>query len=194
VLLALVLVGLGAIGALGWALAGAPLALPDRLAETAERRINAALDGPRVTLAGIDLTLEWGALPRLAMRNVAVFDAQGTEVARLNEVGARLDAMALLRGGFEPRRLRLSGAQVTLRRGADGTVGLTQLVGQADPDSLLVVGDVMLDRSLLVLEIESGAAELCQLDPETRVRARGYVRNLRMEINHSLNVEILVNP
>jgi len=54
--------------------------------------------------------------------------------------------------------------------------------------------DVMLDRSLLVLEIESGAAELCQLDPETRVRARGYVRNLRMEINHSLNVEILVNP
>ncbi len=54
--------------------------------------------------------------------------------------------------------------------------------------------EVMLDRSLLVLEIETGAAELCRLDPETRIRARGHVRNLRMEINHSLNLEILENP
>lgn len=54
--------------------------------------------------------------------------------------------------------------------------------------------DVLLGSSLLVLEIESAAAELCQLDPETRVRARGYVRNLRMEISHPLNVEIIEEP
>lgn len=54
--------------------------------------------------------------------------------------------------------------------------------------------EVMLESSLLVLEIESGAAAYCQLDPQTRIRARGYVRNLRMEINHPLNVEILDTP
>lgn len=54
--------------------------------------------------------------------------------------------------------------------------------------------DVMLERSLLVLEIESAAAGFCQLDPDTKIRARGYVRNLRMEISHPLNVEILDKP
>lgn len=54
--------------------------------------------------------------------------------------------------------------------------------------------DVLLERSLLVLEIESAAAALCQMDPDTRIRARGYVRNLRMEITHPLNVEILEAP
>ena len=54
--------------------------------------------------------------------------------------------------------------------------------------------DVLLERSLLVLEIESAAASFCQLDPDTRIRARGYVRNLRMEISHPLNVEILDKP
>lgn len=54
--------------------------------------------------------------------------------------------------------------------------------------------DVFLDRSLLVLEIERPAAELCQLPPDTQIRARGYVRNLRMEITHPLNVEILERP
>lgn len=51
--------------------------------------------------------------------------------------------------------------------------------------------DVFLERSLLVLEISAAAAALCQLPPDTAVRARGYVRNLRMEITHVLNVEML---
>lgn len=54
--------------------------------------------------------------------------------------------------------------------------------------------EVLLERSLLVLEIESAAAALCQMDPDTSIRARGYVRNLRMEISHPLNVEILEKP
>lgn len=51
--------------------------------------------------------------------------------------------------------------------------------------------DVYLDRTLLVLEISRAAAELCRLPPDTKIRARGYVRNLRMEISHPLNLEIL---
>lgn len=54
--------------------------------------------------------------------------------------------------------------------------------------------EVLLESSLLVLEVESAAAAYCQLGPQTRIRARGYVRNLRMEINHPLNVEILEAP
>jgi len=54
--------------------------------------------------------------------------------------------------------------------------------------------EVVLERSLLVLEIETAAAALCQMGPDTVIRARGYVRNLRMEISHPLNVEILEKP
>lgn len=57
-----------------------------------------------------------------------------------------------------------------------------------------VACDVMLDSSLLVLEVENAAAAYCQLDPGTKIRARGYVRNLRMEISHPLNLEILEKP
>lgn len=57
-----------------------------------------------------------------------------------------------------------------------------------------VACDVLLDSSLLVLEVENSAAAYCQLDPGTRVRARGYVRNLRMEISHPLNLELLNKP
>lgn len=54
--------------------------------------------------------------------------------------------------------------------------------------------DVFLERSILVLEITTAAAALCQLPPDTHILARGYVRNLRMEITHVLNVEILTPP
>lgn len=57
-----------------------------------------------------------------------------------------------------------------------------------------VACDVLLDSSLLVLEIENAAAAYCQLDPGTKIRARGYARNLRMEISHTLNLEILEKP
>lgn len=65
-----------------------------------------------------------------------------------------------------------------------GTTG-----GMQGPDESGASCDVILERSLLVLQIRRSAAELCQLPPGTEVVARGYVRDLRMEITHPLNLE-----
>lgn len=54
--------------------------------------------------------------------------------------------------------------------------------------------DVLLERSVLVLNIRPSAAELCQLPPDTEIIARGFVRDLRMEISHPLNLERVAEP
>ncbi len=56
------------------------------------------------------------------------------------------------------------------------------------------VCELSLSDSLLVLEIETPAAALCQLPRGSRIRARGYVREGRMEITHELSVETLAAP
>ncbi|MBB2923127.1 tripartite tricarboxylate transporter substrate binding protein [Cellulomonas cellasea] len=58
-----------------------------------------------------------------------------------------------------------NGVDIVHYRGADGTVGLTQLVGQADPDSLLVVGDVLVGA----VELTDAAATLDDVTPLARL-------------------------
>ncbi|MGW6128424.1 tripartite tricarboxylate transporter substrate-binding protein [Cellulomonas sp. NPDC055163] len=50
----------------------------------------------------------------------------------------------------------VNGVDIVHYRGADGTVGLTQLVGEADPGSLLVVGDTLVGA----IELTDAAATL----------------------------------
>jgi hypothetical protein len=45
------------------------------------------------------------------------------------------------------------------------------------------------NRYALPPEIQKIAAELCQLPEGTPVRARGFLRDGRLEITHPLNVE-----
>lgn len=58
-------------------------------------------------------------------------------------------------------------------------------------DERFAVCDVALNGSSLVLEIGKSAAELCQLPEGTHVRARGYLKDGRLEITHPLNLERL---
>jgi micrococcal nuclease len=53
------------------------------------------------------------------------------------------------------------------------------------------VCDISVRDSQLVLEIQKAAAELCQLPEGTRLRARGFIRDGRLEITHPLNLEKL---
>jgi putative tricarboxylic transport membrane protein len=50
----------------------------------------------------------------------------------------------------------VNGVDIVHYRGADGTVGLTQLVGEADPGSLLVLGDTLVGA----VELTDAAATL----------------------------------
>lgn len=95
------------------------LALPGWVTEQVQARINARLGGARVDLGRVELVMGDG-LPRLSLRNLVVSDASGGGLAQVNELGAAFDPAGLARGQIVPRRLRISGAQVTVRRTADG--------------------------------------------------------------------------
>ena len=65
------------------------------------------------------------------------------------------------------------------------------VTGMTGSDAYGAVCERELEGSDLRLVIETPAAALCQLAEGTPVRARGYVRDLRMEITHPVNLEVL---
>ncbi len=152
------------IGALSWTgyvtMMGRTMAMPGWVTQSAENRINRALDGPRVRLGGVQLSLPKGGLPRLRLRDVGVYDAGGQEIARLAELGARLDRGALWSGDIQPRELNLSGAEITLRRRADGTFDIS--MGRGLQASGTLAG---------VLDSIDAAFESAPLDTIQRVNA-----------------------
>jgi endonuclease YncB( thermonuclease family) len=66
--------------------------------------------------------------------------------------------------------------------------------GMKGSDERFAVCDVALKDSSLILEVQKAAAELCQLPDGTRIRARGFLRDGRLEVSHPLNLEILEAP
>lgn len=101
------------------------------------------------------------------------------------EAAARADRRGLWGKGAWPI---LDAAQLPEGAGhfqiVEGTTGDMQSSGER-----FAVCDVALKGSALVLEIQKAAAELCQLPEGTPVRARGFLRDGRLEITHPLNVE-----
>ncbi len=109
----------------GLALGGGGLGAPQWLIERAERAVNERLAGGRLQLGRLQLQVGRDFVPLIVLGNVAVFDGGGAEVARLNRLEARLSPAALLGGELLPGAVHLSGAQLTLRRRADGRFDLS---------------------------------------------------------------------
>jgi len=103
---------------------GVPLKLPGVLTERIERAVNAQLAGAGLRLGSVDFQVDEAGLPRFRLRNVVVTDEAGNGIAHLNELGAGLSFPALLSGRLEPAVVRLAGAQITIRRSADGAFSL----------------------------------------------------------------------
>ena len=115
----------GLLGLAGLSVTGRTLTAPDWVAERAVAHVNRSFEQGRVSLGRLTFHVDTRGVPRFAFRNVGLFDSAGVEVARLNEVGARVSLAALLRGRVEPEVLRLNGAQMTVRRSADGRFALS---------------------------------------------------------------------
>ncbi len=120
-----------------------PLSLPDWAARGLESRINAQLGTGRVTLNRVQLAVDRNLVPRVRLGDVGVFDGRGTEIAQLNEVGVQLAGKSLMRGEAEINALRLSGAQMTIRRRADGTFDLSFGAGSGTSGTLAGVLDTL---------------------------------------------------
>nr|WP_216665331.1 hypothetical protein [Pseudoruegeria sp. HB172150] len=130
--------------ALGFmALIGTPVTAPDWVTKKVERRLNAEIGGGRVSVGGLEVAVDETFVPRVRLRNVGIQDGGGAEVARLNEVGIRVAAPALMRGDMEMRSLRVSGAQITVRRLSDGTFDLSFGAGGGTSGTLAGVLDLI---------------------------------------------------
>ncbi|MEL6170208.1 MAG: AsmA-like C-terminal region-containing protein [Pseudomonadota bacterium] len=119
--------------------------LPAWVTDEIAARVNGNAEAPAVRFGDIEVRFEEGQ-PRVVLRDVGMRDASGATLGVLNEVRARLETGALARGQVVPTELRVSGAQMTVRRAADGTLSLNLGGNSSTEGSLASVLDAI-DRS-----------------------------------------------
>ena len=113
------------------AVIGTRVTAPDWLRDRITARINSDIDGVSLGFGDMSFVLQNDWVPRLALHQVVIRDQVGTPLAQLSDVQSAVALGPLLRGELRPGSIRLSGARVTLRRAADGVVGVS--VGDAAP-------------------------------------------------------------
>ena len=130
------------------ALTGRVIILPDWVSERVSEEMNAALPSGSVSLTRVEAGLTRGGRPRLRVVDVEMRDASGLTLAQLNAVEGSFGLKPALLGRLEPHVVELQGAQVTLRRLADGAfdLALGQNVGASGDLATLLDGvDALFD-------------------------------------------------
>ncbi|WP_417269624.1 AsmA-like C-terminal region-containing protein [Celeribacter sp.] len=100
------------------------LIVPGALTEKVEARVNRDLGGAKVSIGQLVVRVDEYYVPRITARHVGIVDGSGAELARLNSLRAVLTKEGVMAGDFTPNTLRMSGAQITVRRSVDGTFAL----------------------------------------------------------------------
>jgi hypothetical protein len=108
----------------GLSISGTAVRLPGWATERIEAAVNARFEGSGLGIGRIELRFGPDGRPQATLANVEVTDGAGNTLAFLNSLGARLSPAALMEGRIVPRSLRLSGAQITLRRDASGGISI----------------------------------------------------------------------
>lgn len=106
------------------ALTGQDVVLPAKLTQHIERQINGDLGDTKVSVGQIVVTVDKKFIPRVRARNVGVIDPTGSEIMHLNELQARFSMDQIKSGNLTPQVLRLTGAQIVVRRGKTGRFAL----------------------------------------------------------------------
>ena len=104
---------------------GRPLPMPGWMSDRAAAKLGEAVAPASVGIGGVELLVGPDGVPAIVLRDVTLRDDGGAEVVRLNDLRARLSPAALVSGQAAPETIRLSGAQVTMRRSADGRFALS---------------------------------------------------------------------
>ncbi|MCK0170160.1 AsmA-like C-terminal region-containing protein [Aliiroseovarius sp. S1123] len=113
------------LGLVSMSATGRVVAMPDWVARSVEERLNAQSDAVGLSLSRIELGVSANGRPRLRLVDLGVRDETGLEIGRLNAVEGSVFVWPVLSGRFEPATLELSGAQITVRRQADGAFALS---------------------------------------------------------------------
>lgn len=103
---------------------------PHWLVAQVETRANTALGGQgKVRVGGIEIFVSENFVPHVRLRDVEVLAASGARIARLPDVRSTLGGRAILNGQLQPRSLKITGAEIALRRKADGSLDFTLAEG-----------------------------------------------------------------
>ena len=105
---------------LALALTDRTLPVPNFVRAKLENRINGQFEGSPLALGPMEIGVSRKGIPQIFMNNLRIADATGTAAAQLNWLGAELSLERLVKGEFAASSVFLSGAQVTIRRTADG--------------------------------------------------------------------------
>ncbi len=176
--LALIVVALCALGALGWLLSLGPVELPWLV-----RRIEAAVNvegGPRWSIGRVALAWEGfgGGIDRpidLRIEDVSVTTATGVVIGRIPAARIALAASQLVRGHLVPRSIELDGARLRAARGADGRVRIDLVeaaTGGADLAPAMDLTDVAAALARPGGSIDDGTPVAMLLDHLRRVTIR----------------------
>lgn len=103
------------------ALTGKTLRLPVWAVDSLEARLNTAMTGGvTVSLGGVEVLVDDAWVPRLMLQDTRVRGPEGATLLTLPEARVVFDGTAFARGALRPAALRLTGAQIALRRDAEG--------------------------------------------------------------------------
>ncbi len=104
---------------------------PQWLRDRVETRLDQALGGLKIRFGDASFIINQDWRPRLRLADVTITDAEGRQIAQVSDMRASLAIRPLLRGHIRPKRITLTGAQIALTRGADGSLTLTVGAGSA---------------------------------------------------------------
>ena len=175
-------------GMVSMSLTGRVVSLPRWMTDQVEAGINAQTNRADLSLHRVDLGISPKGIPRLRLVDVGVRDMTGLEVARLNAIEGGLRLKDVLRGQLKPAWLRLFGAQVTLRRRANGEFDLTFGTGggaSGDLASLLdLIDSEFTDGTLAELQDISSEGLTITLE-DARSGRLWQVTDGRMKVTHN---------
>jgi hypothetical protein len=124
-MLVAILLASGFVVLASMSLTGRVLVLPASVTEKVSARMNGELTSGSVSLGRIELGMTPRGRPRLKLVNLDIRDDSGLSIAQINAVEGGVRPLPLLAGRIEPSTIYLSGAQITIRRRANGDFDLS---------------------------------------------------------------------
>ncbi|MDC1380479.1 DUF3971 domain-containing protein [Octadecabacter sp.] len=113
------------------------ISAPTWIVRDVEARAAEVLAGGELGFGAMKVTIGQDLHPRLVIQNAVLRDAEGGVLARVPRIEGLISPRGVLQGRVLAQEIRLRGAQLSLRRGRDGTVALAfdqgaAAVGAAD--------------------------------------------------------------
>ncbi|MBM1219299.1 DUF3971 domain-containing protein [Ponticoccus sp. SC2-23] len=137
-------------------LIGQEISAPSWLKARVEAQAASALGGGSLTFGDITVEVARDLHPTVRMTGTEIRDAEGRTLARIPVIATRISPRGIMfRREVLPQEISLSGAQVSLTRGADGTVAVSFNTGgatmqqAANLPALLGSLDAILDQPAL---------------------------------------------